>query len=344
MSDILTTRDGLIGNSPRYLDAISPPYQRYLKDDAGNAINLTGVPAGNLSIVFVNKSEPTDVFVGSGTFTIPSGTAAQGLISYQYGNTDLASGGNWYIFLTCQLIGELAPRVFDPDLLSIDGTSLTSSGGGTPVVTIQSINLTEVNGALVSGTNPVPIGSNDGAIVTIGTTTDTSSANTMVGLLKAIKAFLAGTLTVNQSNIQTDYDSGAGTQTMTMYGLALPASGGAVAGGTSTNPMRTDPTGTTSQPITLTTSATATVTSVSGAASDTSLIASNTSRRGILFYNDSTAILYLLFGTGAASTSNYTVQIPAQGFFEMPVAPVYTGGFHGIWAAANGSVKITELT
>jgi hypothetical protein len=133
----------------------------------------------------------------------------------------------------------------------------------------------------------------DGANVAQGTTTDASSANTQIGLLKAIKAYLAGTLTVTA------------------------------------NPQA---------------SATATVTSVSGVAADTSLIASNTSRKGISFYNDSTAILYLLFGTGVASTNNYTVQIPAQGFFEMPVAPVYTGGFHGIWAAANGSVKITELT
>lgn len=47
-----------------------------------------------------------------------------------------------------------------------------------------------------------------------------------------------------------DYDTGAGTDTVTMIGIALPASGGAVAGGTSTNPVRVDPTGTTAQPIT----------------------------------------------------------------------------------------------
>lgn len=46
-----------------------------------------------------------------------------------------------------------------------------------------------------------------------------------------------------------DFDTGAGTDTVTMFGIALPASGGAVAGGTSTNPVRTDPTGTTTQPV-----------------------------------------------------------------------------------------------
>jgi hypothetical protein len=58
-----------------------------------------------------------------------------------------------------------------------------------------------------------------------------------------------GTFNVQQSNITTDYDTGAGTQTMTMFGMALPASGGAVAGGTSSNPLRIDPTGTTTQPV-----------------------------------------------------------------------------------------------
>jgi hypothetical protein len=47
-----------------------------------------------------------------------------------------------------------------------------------------------------------------------------------------------------------DFDTGGGTDTVAMMGIALPASGGAVAGGTSTNPVRTDPTGTTAQPIT----------------------------------------------------------------------------------------------
>jgi hypothetical protein len=61
----------------------------------------------------------------------------------------------------------------------------------------------------------------------------------------------SGTLAVSDqhSNITSDYDTGAGAQTMTMYGIALPASGGSVAGGTSTNPVRTDPTGTTTQPV-----------------------------------------------------------------------------------------------
>lgn len=47
-----------------------------------------------------------------------------------------------------------------------------------------------------------------------------------------------------------DYDSGGGTVNQGTVGIVLPASGGPVAGGTSTNPFRTDPTGTTPQPVT----------------------------------------------------------------------------------------------
>ena len=54
--------------------------------------------------------------------------------------------------------------------------------------------------------------------------------------------------------VHVDYDTaGGGTQNMPMTGLALPASGGAVAGGTATNPLRTDPTGTTTQPVSMAT-------------------------------------------------------------------------------------------
>lgn len=45
-----------------------------------------------------------------------------------------------------------------------------------------------------------------------------------------------------------DYDTGGGTVNQGTVGIALPGSGGPVAGGTSTNPIRIDPTGTTTQP------------------------------------------------------------------------------------------------
>lgn len=92
------------------------------------------------------------------------------------------------------------------------------------------------------------------------------------------------------------------------------------------------------------TSSTATVTSVNDTASSTSLLASNTSRKGAMFFNDSTSILYLKLGT-TASTTSYTVQIPPSGYYELPGPKIYTGAIDGIWSAdASGAVRITELT
>lgn len=91
------------------------------------------------------------------------------------------------------------------------------------------------------------------------------------------------------------------------------------------------------------TSSTSTVTSVAGNASSVSLLASNASRLGATFYNDSTAILYLKLGS-TASTSSYTLQMAAGSYYELPTPHLYTGAIDGIWASANGNVRITELS
>lgn len=89
--------------------------------------------------------------------------------------------------------------------------------------------------------------------------------------------------------------------------------------------------------------ATATLTNVTAATSSTALLAVTAGRKQAMFFNDSTAILYLKMGT-TASTTSYTVQIPAGGYYELPSPSVYTGIIQGIWSAVNGAVRITELT
>lgn len=90
-------------------------------------------------------------------------------------------------------------------------------------------------------------------------------------------------------------------------------------------------------------STTATLSSVTSTISSTTVLALNANRLGALIYNDSTAILYLAYA-GTASTTAYTVQVPSQALFELPVAPDYTGIVTGVWAAANGAARVTELT
>jgi hypothetical protein len=88
--------------------------------------------------------------------------------------------------------------------------------------------------------------------------------------------------------------------------------------------------------------ATPVITRVTSAAATTTLGSVNNtlSRRVMTFFNESTAILYLAWGPGATPT-NYTVQIAAGGYYEMP-RPTYRGIVTGYWAAANGFVQVTE--
>lgn len=56
-------------------------------------------------------------------------------------------------------------------------------------------------------------------------------------------------ITVDFPGVELDLDTGAGTDARGVVAIGLPAAGGAVIGGTVTNPIKVDPTGTTTQPI-----------------------------------------------------------------------------------------------
>ena len=85
----------------------------------------------------------------------------------------------------------------------------------------------------------------------------------------------------------------------------------------------------------------ATLSNVSSSATSVSLLSSNAAARARMVFNDSTQVLYLKFGTTASATS-HTVQIPSMGYYEFP-QPLYKGAVDGIWAAANGSARLTEM-
>lgn len=93
-------------------------------------------------------------------------------------------------------------------------------------------------------------------------------------------------------------------------------------------------------------SANVTVTSVPGAIATTTLLAANANRLGGSIVNDSTAILYILLGAGAASATNYTYVLDGKttvgGTFEIPEG--WTGAIQGIWATATGNARVTERT
>lgn len=89
---------------------------------------------------------------------------------------------------------------------------------------------------------------------------------------------------------------------------------------------------------------TSTLSNVASSASSVTLLSSNSSRLGGMFFNDSTSRVLVKFGTTASATS-FTTAIGPQGYFELPAATgLYSGRIDAIWDAANGNMRITELT
>lgn len=89
-------------------------------------------------------------------------------------------------------------------------------------------------------------------------------------------------------------------------------------------------------------SSTVTRANVAGAAVSTTILAANSGRNGATVYNDSSAVLYLELGSAAASTTNFTIAMAANSYYEVPFG--YTGQLTGIWASATGAARVTELT
>lgn len=89
--------------------------------------------------------------------------------------------------------------------------------------------------------------------------------------------------------------------------------------------------------------ATGTLTNVNASATSVTLLASNTSRKQAIFFNDSSANLYLGYTSSAVSVTSYSIRIPGGAYYEAPW-PVYTGQINGIWDAVIGTVRITEMT
>ena len=87
---------------------------------------------------------------------------------------------------------------------------------------------------------------------------------------------------------------------------------------------------------------TASLTSLASAATSAQLLAANSARKGLVLTNTDANGVYVKYGTTASATS-FTVLIPANGYWEMPL-PTYTGRIDAIWAAdGSGSLYATEL-
>ena len=88
--------------------------------------------------------------------------------------------------------------------------------------------------------------------------------------------------------------------------------------------------------------ATATLSNIDGSTTSGTLLAANVARLGATILNDSTAVLYVKFGTTAASATSFTAKLFQDDYYEVPYG--YTGMITGIWASATGAARVTEVT
>ena len=91
----------------------------------------------------------------------------------------------------------------------------------------------------------------------------------------------------------------------------------------------------------LTSAGVATLSNVTSSASSVQLLAATDNRRMATFFNDSTSVCFVKFGT-AASSSDYTIRMVSLSYFELP-EPIYTGRIDCIWSTANGAMRVTEI-
>lgn len=134
-------------------------------------------------------------------------------------------------------------------LMGSDGTNsryFTVDSSGRVIVAGAGTAGSAVGGVLsiqgVAGGTAVPIS---------GTVTASDpSVGTLGSAAPASGTFVSGSDGTNLQGFRVfDLDTGAGTEYGLGISIRIPGSGGSVAGGTATNPVRTDPTGTTTQPV-----------------------------------------------------------------------------------------------
>lgn len=111
--------------------------------------------------------------------------------------------------------------------------------------------------------------------------------------------------------------------------------------GVADNPIIIDPSGTTTQPTKLFSSVGTIISINADGYAQTTLLAPNKLRLGATVYNDSSAHLYLSFGS-IATTSNFTVILISGAYYEVPFG--YTGIITAIWDSSTGFARVTELT
>jgi hypothetical protein len=277
-----------------------------------SGLGIPRVTVSNDSNILATQSGTWNLNNITGTVSLPTGAATSANQTNGSQATQIVQGGNTAV-------------VSAAGAQKVDGSAVTQPVSGT--VTVTQGTAANLN-ATVTGTVAATQSGTWNITNISGTVSLPTGASTSANQTSVIGSVGAGTAATNSTLTGGVFNTAAPSLSNGQQAaLQLTSAGALITSATST----------------VITSSTSTITSVAGAASSTSLLASNANRKGAYFFNDSTATLYLAFA-GSASTSTYTVQIVSNGFYEMPNPSVYTGAIFGIWSAANGNVRITELS
>jgi len=82
---------------------------------------------------------------------------------------------------------------------------------------------------------------------------------------------------------------------------------------------------------------------VAAATTTTTLLGAEPHRKMVSIYNDSTAVMFMKLGGGAAS-NDFTIRMAADSFYELPDNGMYTGSITAVWVSATGSAQVAQFT
>jgi hypothetical protein len=247
--------------------------------------------------------------ISASALPLPTGAATSALQTT--GNTSLGNIDTKTPALGQALMAASSPVVIASNQSNLPVGTGTAGSAASNVVTIQGIaSMTAVKVDGSATTQPV-----SGTVTANQGTSPWVAAGNKTNNAAAPGATNVGTLPAVATAAAPSYTEGY------QVGLSLDLSG--------------------SQRVKMARAGTAAVTQTAGSASSVTLLSSNTARLGCSVHNDSSAILYVKFGT-TASTTSYTIRLTSQSYYECPFN--YTGRIDGIWASAAGNAYVTELT
>jgi hypothetical protein len=304
---------------------------------------------GPVDVIVGNfPTPPTVQPVSATTLPLPTGAATDASITSRLGTLGQKTGaGSTPVVIASD---QPALPVSVATLPAVSGT-VTANVGTTGGIALDATLTGGTQKAQISdGTNTLGVSAHPVRTDPTGTTTQPVS----------------GTVTANvgtTNGLALDATLTGGTQKAQIYD-------GTNVIGTAAHPVKTDPTGTTTQPIsgtvtsnvgttgglaldaTLTsgaakvtatakTSSTGTPTSVAASITSVTLLANNANRLGATVYNNATSVCYLNHG---ATSSSALCSFLLQPGMTYEVSSHYTGVISGIWAGASGNAFVTEFT